>query len=402
MDNYGPYFNIAELIAKRLRDELTEEEETELERWLQDDPHNRELFDKLLDGDFIHQQVENYETAGREKSWEIIARQTGFEKKIKRPKRLHLLPYAAAVLLLLAVGIKFTGLFKKNKVTQQIAAKHPTDFKPGGNKAVLTLADGSKIILDGTKHGKIARQQSISIENIKSGEIVYNAEEAIKKQDKPVEVNLTAYNTIETPRGGQYEVVLPDGTKVWLNAASSLKYPVLFAGNDRRVDLTGEAYFEVAKNAAKPFIVKTRGQSVEVLGTHFNINSYTDEDAVKTTLLEGSVKVHGNAGGQMVKLVPGQQAVNVTGNLSVLRDADTDEATAWKNGKFVFRDVELKTIMRQLSRWYDVDVVYQGQVVAKHYRGRISRNVPVSQLLEILNTSGLNFTINGREIIVKS
>lgn len=402
MDNYGPYFNIAELIAKHLQGNLAKEEEVQLEQWLQHDPHNWELFDKLLNDSFIERQLEDYETADKERSWKIIAEKTGVEKKIKKPERYYWLTAAAAVLVLAAFGIKISALVSNVKVMNQIVvAKHPTDLQPGTNKAVLTLADGSKIVLDSTKHGKIARQQSIAI-SIKSGEIVYNAEEAIRKQDKPVAVNLLAYNTVETPRGGQYEVVLPDGTKVWLNAASSLKYPVIFAGNERKVDLTGEAYFEVAKNAAKPFIVKSRGQSVEVLGTHFNINSYADEDAVKTTLLEGSVTVNGNTGGQMVKLVPGQQAVNITGKLSVIRDADTDEATAWKNGKFIFRDVELKSIMREISRWYAVDVVYQGQAATKHYRGRIARNVPVSQIFEILKTSGLNFTINGRKIIVKS
>jgi len=402
MDNYGPYFNIAELIAKHLQGSLDNDEELQLKQWLGDDPHNRELFDKLLNSEFIEQQLENYGTADKEKAWAFIAEQTGFEKKIKKPGRKHWLTGAAAILVFAAFGIKVNTVFNHVQATRQVAATQAADLKPGSNKAVLILADGSKIVLDSTKRGKIARQQSLAIINIKSGEIVYNAEAAAGKPDQPVAVNLLNYNTMETPRGGQYEVVLPDGTRVWLNAASSLKYPVIFAGNKRRVELTGEAYFEVAKNAAKPFIVKTRGQSVEVLGTHFNINSYADEQAVKTTLLEGSVKVNGSTGGEIVKLIPGQQAVNITGKLSVIRDADTGEATAWKDGKFIFRDVELKTIMRQLSRWYDVDVVYEGQIATKHYRGRIPRNVPVSQIFEILKTSGLNFTINGREIIVKS
>jgi ferric-dicitrate binding protein FerR (iron transport regulator) len=196
-------------------------------------------------------------------------------------------------------------------------------------------------------------------------------------------------------------LVLPDGTKVWLNAASSLKYPAAFAGNERRVELNGEAYFEVSKDPSKPFFVKTASQTVAVLGTHFNINSYTDESATKTTLLEGSVKVTGN-NGQSVKIKPGEQAINYANAISIKENVDTDEAIAWKNGKFMFKNTDLQTIMRQLSRWYDVDVEYQGKIEQKHYMGRISRNVPVSQIFEILKTSGLNFTINGRKIIVKS
>jgi ferric-dicitrate binding protein FerR (iron transport regulator) len=195
---------------------------------------------------------------------------------------------------------------------------------------------------------------------------------------------------------------LPDGTKVWLNSSSSLTYPVIFKGKERGVELTGEAYFEVAKNAASPFFVKTSSQTIKVLGTHFNINSYQDEKSVKTTLLEGSVEVTGNGTRQITSLKPGQQAVNSAGNIKIISDADIDEAVAWKNGKFLFRNTDLQTVMRQLSRWYDVEVTYQGVVAAKHYRGRISRNVPVSQVFEILKTSGVNFIINGRTIIVKS
>jgi ferric-dicitrate binding protein FerR (iron transport regulator) len=197
-------------------------------------------------------------------------------------------------------------------------------------------------------------------------------------------------------------VELPDGTKVWLNSSSSLTYPVSFTGKERRVELTGEAYFEVAKNASSPFFVKTSGQTVKVLGTHFNINSYEDERSVKTTLLEGSVVIINNAGKQTANLKPGQQSVNKAASFDIIDNADIDEAIAWKNGKFLFRNTDLQTVMRQLSRWYDVDVEYQGAIAMRHYRGKISRNVPVSQVFEILKTSGINFIINGRTIIVKS
>ncbi len=309
-------------------------------------------------------------------------------------------PYAAAILLLLAVGITVSRLLHKKEDRKSLAI-HPTDLPPGGNKAVLTLADGSKIVLDDTKRGKIAKQQNVVIDKTQSGQLVYTVDDAIKNAGKPVAANLIAFNTIATPRGGQYEVVLPDGTKVWLNAASSLKYPTTFTGSERRVELTGEAYFEVAKNAARPFFVTASGQTVEVLGTHFNINSYFDEKAIKTTLLEGSIKVSDGKNKAVIK--PGQQSIiQFINNSIIIRDADTEEAIAWKNGKFLFNYTDLQTIMRQLSRWYDVDVEYQGTIAPKHYSGHISRNVPVSQIFQVLKTSGINFTISGRKIIVRS
>jgi transmembrane sensor len=300
----------------------------------------------------------------------------------------------------MALGITLTR--KHQDKTETLALNQPVkDLQPGGNKATLTLADGSVIVLDSTRHGKIANQQNIVIKADEDGKIVYDEAGDETLPDSPAPAKTVAMNMLATPRGGQYQLVLPDGTKVWLNAASSLKYPAAFTGDERRVELTGEAYFEVSKDPSKPFYVKTASQTVAVLGTHFNINSYADETATKTTLLEGSVKVTGN-NGQSVKIKPGEQAVNIASAISIKENVDTDEAVAWKNGKFMFRNTDLQTIMRQLSRWYDVDVEYQGTMAQKHYMGRISRNVPVSQIFEILKTSGLNFTINGRKIIVKS
>jgi len=401
MNNYGPYFKIAELISKYLQAELDEDEKNELQEWLLSDPHNRELFDELLDNSRLNQRLGIYPVSDKEEAWKNIAKKTKQGKKIKKQKPRYYVHLAAAAFLLFAIGIKFAGRFNKHEAGK-LPAKHSSDLMPGGNKAVLTLSDGTKIVLDDTRRGKIAREQNVSIDNVKSGEIVYNVDELFRKADKPVVVNALAFNIIATPRGGDYEVVLPDGTKVWLNAASSLKFPVVFSGSERKVELTGEAYFEVAKNAARPFVVKTNDQTVEVLGTHFNINSYTDENAVKTTLLEGAVKVTGGPAMQTLKLSPGQQSVITDGRMALIANADIGEALAWKNGKFLFHDTDLRPIMRQLSRWYDVDVEYLGPVTVRHYRGRISRNVPVSQVFEILKTSGLNFIIDGRKVIVKS
>lgn len=398
MNNYEPYFDIAALIAKHLKGETTYEEEQQLQQWLGADPHNRELFDKLNRSVLIEQQLKVYNHSDKEKAWINITERTGFEKKIKNHKPLQFFAYAASVLFLLGVGMKFAGIFYQGDKTDRTTPKHAADLMPGGNKAVLTLADGSTITLDSNRKGQIARQQNVTI-SVKAGEIVYNNNSG---SDTPSQKDLGACNTITTPRAGQFSVVLPDGSKVWLNAASSLKYPVNFTGKERKVELSGEGYFEVAHNPARPFIVNTAGQTVKVLGTHFDIDAYKDDGNIKTTLFEGSVKITNGSGTQSLRLTPGEQALNTTGKLSLIPDADTGEAIAWKEGKFLFHNTDLMTIMKEISRWYDVEVEYQGKITPKHYIGRISRNVPVSQIFEILKTSGINFTINGRKIIVRS
>ncbi|MDR3697510.1 FecR family protein [Mucilaginibacter sp.] len=300
---------------------------------------------------------------------------------------------AAAILVFVLSGVYF--VYHRHSGQQaQIAKNKPfkTDIAPGGNKAILTLANGSKLILNNAKNGNISTQ----------------AGARIVKQDSLISYKATAanfaevsYNTITIPKGGQYQLILADGTKVWLNAASSLRFPTAFTGTNRTVELTGEAYFEVAKNKDKPFNVKTATQSVQVLGTHFNINAYNNEANVKTTLLEGSVKVY--AANANVIISPGQQsALKSDGSFEIKRDLDMDEAVAWKNGIFQFNEADIQTVMRQISRWYDIDVEFKGKLPADLYRGKISRNVNVSQVLKILELSGINFTIEGRKIIVRS
>ncbi|WP_419698051.1 FecR family protein [Mucilaginibacter sp. NFX135] len=401
MNNYQPYFDLGKLIAKYLQKELTEQEQGELEQWLQADEHNQELFKKLTDQTIIDSELETFEANDKNKAWRNIVKKTGFKSPARKKTTIKSWPaYAAAIVILIALGVTLT-MYRNTSGEQKMAVKPQKDLLPGSNKAILTLADGSKIVLDNAKRGKIANQQNVVITKDQSGELVYQAAETSQNEElPPVEKNIM--NTLATPRGGQYQIVLPDGTRVWLNSASSLKYPTAFAGNERRVELNGEAYFEVSKDPNKPFYVKTATQTVTVLGTHFNINSYADEGATKTTLLEGSVRVTGNTNGVTAKLKPGEQAVNTINAIDVKENADIDEALAWKNGKFLFRNTDLHTIMRQLSRWYDVDVEYQGNVAQKHYRGRISRNVPVSDIFQILKTSGINFTIDGRKIIVRS
>jgi ferric-dicitrate binding protein FerR (iron transport regulator) len=273
------------------------------------------------------------------------------------------------------------------------------DITPGGNKAVLTLVDGSTIILDSASNGILSQQGNVKVQKLESGLLAYTI------NGSPVTENEEAFfNTISTPRGGQYQVTLADGTKVWLNAASSIRFPVVFTGAERKVEITGEAYFEVAKNAAMPFKVKAAGSEVEVLGTHFNVNAYYDEAAVKTTLLEGLVKVSGPAStaGQSPRfLQPGQQsAVNREGKISILNNADTEEAVAWKDGRFQFKSADLKSILRQIARWYDVEVEYKGNANL-HFTGQLTRNDNVSKVFEKLALTGeVHFRIEGKKIIV--
>ncbi len=303
---------------------------------------------------------------------------------------------AAAVVLLLASG---SYIYFRNPGQQQIAKtekpQNKNDVGPGGNKAVLTLVDGSHIILDSANTGTIAQQGNAKIIKLNNGELAYNS--------SPEKSSEVLYNTISTPKGGQYQVVLSDGSKVWLNAASSLKFPTEFSGKERNVELTGEGYFEVAHNAAMPFNVTAGGVKVQVLGTHFNINAYSNEAAIKTTLLEGRVALSRNDSEKPVILQPGQQGLlnNNSHVINVTRDIDMYEVMAWKDGFFEFEKMELPYIMRQIERWYDITVEYKRNTNEK-FGGRISRNLNLSNVLHLLNdqTKEVHFKIEGNKVII--
>jgi transmembrane sensor len=303
-----------------------------------------------------------------------------------------LLKFIAGVAVVLIGGLVIYSYHNSIKegvaVVKNIPAK--TNITPGSNKAVLTLQDGSTIILNDAKEGTLAQQGNANIVKTANGQLVYNKTDA-----QPEKV---LFNTMTTPRGGQYKLTLPDGTDVWLNSASSITYPTAFVGNERNVSITGEAYFEVAKDKTKPFHVKAGSQTIEVLGTHFNVMAYADEDVIKTTLLEGSVKVQGDKESGILK--PGEQSViNKNGELKV-SVASVDEAMAWKNGYFKFNRVGIKYIMRQLSRWYDVDVMYEGRVKEDEFVGTIGRSENIVQALHLLELANVHFKIQDKNIIV--
>lgn len=273
---------------------------------------------------------------------------------------------------------------------KQIAKSNNNDVNPGGNKAILTLADGSTIILDDAKNGAIAQQGNTKVVKI-DGKLNYNVSELSTQQP--------LFNTISTPRGGQYQVELPDGSKVWLNSVSSLRFPTFFNGKQRRVEITGEAYFEVAKNQAMPFIVSVNGAEIEVLGTHFNVNAYSDESTIRTTLLEGSVKFAKD--GNVAILKPGQQSqLSLNGQLKTINNVEIEKVVAWKNGFFHFEASDFKTLSKQLARWYDVEVVYDREIDDLFY-AKVPRSTKLSDLLKALSLTGkINFKIEGKKIIV--
>jgi ferric-dicitrate binding protein FerR (iron transport regulator) len=309
---------------------------------------------------------------------------------------------AAAAIVILAVGILY--FYQKDTTKQTVTRIAKNDIRPGGSKAYLTLANGKTIVLNTTANGQIANQAGTSVTKTAGGQLVYTI------TGKSTTSNPAELNTITTPRGGQWQVLLPDGTKVWLNAASSLTYPVSFTAlKNRRVELTGEAYFEVAKDKTHPFIVHTIKQDVEVLGTHFNINAYADEQYTKTTLLEGSVHVKPATASAINEanslawqaLKPGQQSVLSNGDIKITA-ANTEAAIAWKNTMFYFEDDNLENIMKRVARWYDVNIIYHNnQVKHELFSGRISRAQNVSEVLKMLTLTGAaQFKIEGRNIIV--
>lgn len=301
------------------------------------------------------------------------------------------LKWAAAIVLILGAGSYFL-LFKPNTgSTEQYKTVSAKDILPGTNKAILTLADGSSIILDSTTSGIIARQGTAAIEKQSNGTIVYNLNGT---NDGKVMTN-----TLRTPRGGQYKLTLPDGTKVWMNAASSITYPASFTGDKRVVSVSGELYFEVARNAAQPFIVEVEDRSsIEVLGTSFNINAYDNESSSNTTLIEGKVRV--KKGDQSDILQPGQQA-RIGNAITIAPRVDIDQILAWKNGNFNFEDMPLSGIMRQLERWYDIEVRYEGPVPAIKFHGKMSRGVALSDVITFLSDNDLKLQLEDRILIVQ-
>jgi transmembrane sensor len=363
-------------------------------------PAEIELLNNYQDG--LYLLDDNWEDTAEEKQivhdriWQRLKQSRNLP--IKKSKNYTWLKVAAILLVTLSIGIGFVK-YQHSKIqqafTQLTPANKQLQILPGSNKAFLTTADGKTITLTDAKNGQLATQAGMQVNKTKDGMLVYQVANANTTQTDP-----NAVNIITTPRGGQYMVILADGTKVWLNSVSSLRYPVAFNGNTRSVELTGEGYFEVAKNKQKPFIVKANGNNVEVLGTHFDISAYSDDKAVTTTLLEGSVRL--SKGGVTTMLIPGQKGVSVNGRADInVQDADTEQAIAWKNGLFFFKNTDIRTIMKQASRWYDVDVDFLDNLKDQEFGGKISKYKDISELMHNLELTGtIHFKVEGRRITV--
>lgn len=299
---------------------------------------------------------------------------------------------AAVFLFLLGAGWWFRLHEGRQAASPMVTREQPVQNEalPGGNKAILILAGGRQLILDSLANGEIARQAGASIQKKTGGELSYAGTSSFNRE--------LQYNTLRTPRGGQYQLTLSDGTKVWLNAGSSITYPTFFSGKDRTVTVNGEAYFEVAKDKSRPFLVKANEMGIAVLGTRFNINAYVDEPSIRATLLEGSIKVSRES--QTRILTPGQQAL-VKEVIRVVDDANLEQVMAWKNGLFNFNNADLGTVLRLLSRWYDVDIRYEGKVPVRKFAGELPRDLNLSQVLKILGKVGVKFIIDQKTIVVK-
>jgi len=330
--------------------------------------------------------------------WNAFSDRVGFNTPNIAPERktyklYRNLSIAAALVITFAAGFYFytRNEEKNNRQVKREAAP----VLPGRNRALLTLADGTKVALDDYRNGELAQKSGIQIVKLADGQLLYRIPKATQKTGLD-----HLFNTVQTPNGGQYQLILEDGTKVWLNAASSLRYPMAFTKNERAVELEGEAYFEVAKDKKRKFLVKTALQEVTVLGTHFNINAYPEENSIKTTLLEGSVQVEPKGKGVPVLLKPGQ-ASQFNGEQFLVKTVDTEEAVAWKNGYFVFDNEDLKTAIRKVARWYDLDVVYTGQFGTAEINGSVSRFDNIDQVLQVLRlTTKLNFKVEGRRLTI--
>lgn len=384
---FHQYFNKTETPEER--DELMQ---------LINEPGSETLVQRLMEEVYKSHQFEEdpFPAGSREKMLEAaLAGDTSDDADtniIPIRKQFNKLIYAAAALLVFALSFGIYQYHAQKNGENLAANKIHQDVKPGSNKAILTLANGTKIELNGAQKGKLVQQGNTAVVKLANGSLAYVPGSS--------DTGAPVINTMSTPRGGQYNLQLPDGTVVMLNAESSISYPTAFTGKSRNVTITGEAYFEVAKNKKMPFIVSFGDQKVEVLGTHFDIRAY-HEQPDKTTLLEGSVKI--STGNEKQLLVPGQQAVyDVNAKKFDVKTVDTEDIIAWKNGLFLFDNTDLDQVMFELARWYNIEVIYKGPKPTLNFTGEVKKSSNLSRAFKILeSTGGIKFTINGNTVTVE-
>jgi len=394
---------IAQLLRKHLDGSASEAETRELNDWKDQSAANTQLYNEWMDPATRESKLLEYmsidaQAAAEGQVWrdnlpqEVTDRFQGRTFRVISLRKILYVAAAVVFIVLLSVKYLVHRPEKLNATSVPVIAKNDVPA-PIGSKTTLTLSNGAKIVLDNVREGILSRQGNADIIKSKDGQLVYEA----AQQGSSVQLS---YNTLTTAIGGQSQLLLADGTKVWLNSASSITYPTSFSGKDRAVKITGQAYFEIAKDKSKPFVVTAQDMNVEVLGTHFDINGYGDERTIKTTLLEGSVKVV--SGGRMMLLKPGQQTqVSNDGKLNLIDKIDTEIATAWLNGKFAFEDENISLILKQLARWYDLEISYDGTQPNIQLTASVSKRSSLSAVLKVLEISGVHFRLEGKKLIVK-
>lgn len=374
------------LFTQYMNNACTTSEEQELATWALTAGNETAIKDMLGKQ---WEKIIGTEDIPQEKAEQILENIFHTPAKVK-PLFWRRIAVAASILLIIGLSSYFMFFNKTTKQDKIVITQPANDVKaPETNRAMITLANGQRVYLDSVANGQLAIQGNVNVSKTKDGQIVYNGS-----------ANTIEYNTLFNPRGSKVQpLILSDGTKVWLNSESSIRFPTAFTGNERNVEITGEAYFEAAHEAARPFIVKdvNRSTEVQVLGTHFNVNTYTDESVMKVTLLEGSVKV---VKGNVTNLLkPGQQA-QIGIDIKIISAVDIDEVMAWKNGRFQFNKASLQEVMRQIARWYDVEIVYEGKIVPQQFGGKMQRDLKLSEVLDGLAKSQVHFRIEGKKVVV--
>ncbi len=387
----------AYLIAGYIQNTLTEKEHDELDNWINEDDHNMQLFEELTDEQNILVNMEWMDEAYVLQSFKALQEKGVFNLQTKKVYNKNWLPIAASVIILLGLFFIYKYTVTNKPITNERVIADTNALKPGGNFASLTLANGNIIDLSAAKIGAIVLDSGAHIN--KTGDGVLQYENFSNGSNGSNGSNAAAIHTLSTPAGGQYQITLADGTKVWLNAATVLKFPAAFIGNQREVTLIGEAYFEVAKNVNRPFkVLLADNARVEVTGTHFNINNYENETAQEVTLLEGGITVATNKG--ITKLEPGTQALINKEETKKLNLADAEEITGWKDGLFVFKDAPIESIMMQIERWYKAKIIYKTKS-KQLFNATILRKEPLTKVLKLLELNGyVHFEIKNETIYV--
>lgn len=385
--NLDQAFRASQLIVAYLQGDLSVEEQLELDAWIEETDENRALFSELTNHDRLNEELnEYYVPESRKRAALRRIRRKLFLRNVKVFGIIPLMALryvaAAAVIGFIATAIYFYGIKNRSTSAPTNVAKETKEIPPGdGNQVVLTLADGTTIKLDSSGNGLLAQQNGTEIMKQKDGQVIY-----LSGDNKSGEVSM---NSISTPRGKQHELILPDGSRVWLNALSKIDFPTAFTGKQRNVSISGEAYFDVVRDKSKPFHVNVDGMDIKVTGTKFNINAYKDEATVKSTLFEGGVKVTKEE--VTVDLMPGQQVElnQKTNQFKVVNSADLEATAAWKDGVFYLNNIDVASLMRQAARWYDIEVEYPNGVPSVTLFGEIDRNTNLSELMKVLNESGI-------------